>query len=154
MLGRGVLSTARAHVLHRHGEVDPVGSAPDMVVDPVQLDLQPFGLVGESAEDAEAAGVGHRRHHVPAVAEGEDRKLDAESVADRRTHGDLPRDGLRHDCTARGCPGFGDGRLEAVAALGAVDGIGPKAGAQRAGLYRLAGRFGPDGQDAKVRRSS
>jgi hypothetical protein len=38
------------------------------------------------AEDAEAAGVGHGRDDIPAVAEGEDRELDPEAVADLGVH--------------------------------------------------------------------
>ncbi len=86
--GRRVRTAALADVLHGHGEVDPVGLAVHVVVDPVELDLEPLGLEGEGAEHAEAAGVGHGGDDVAAVAEGEDRELDAESFADRCAHGD------------------------------------------------------------------
>ena len=71
----------------RHDDVDAVGLAVDVLVDPVQLDLELLGREGERAEHAEAAGLAHRGDDVAAVAEGEDRELDAELVADRCTHG-------------------------------------------------------------------
>jgi len=52
-----------------------------------ELDLERLGRrEGERAEDAEAAGLAHRRHDVATVAEGEDRELDAEGVAEAGAH--------------------------------------------------------------------
>ena len=57
-----------------------------MVVDPVELDLELVGRERDGAEDAEPAGLGDRGDDVAAVAEGEDRELDAEPVADGCAH--------------------------------------------------------------------
>ena len=54
VLGRGLVAAALADVLGRHGEVDAVGLAFDVFVDPVELDFETLGFVGERAEYAEA----------------------------------------------------------------------------------------------------
>ena len=54
--------------LHRHHDVDAVGPAVDVLVDPVQLELELLGRERERAEHAHAAGVGDRGDHVAAVA--------------------------------------------------------------------------------------
>ncbi len=72
--------------LRRHDDVDAVGLAADVLVDPGQLLVQLLGRVGRGAQHAEAAGVGHRGHHVTAVTEGEERKVDTELLTDRGFH--------------------------------------------------------------------
>ena len=74
-------------VLGREEEVDAVGPAAGLVLDPVEVDLELLGGVGHRPEHAEAPGLGHRGHHVAAVAEGEDRELDAEQFGDGGVHG-------------------------------------------------------------------
>jgi hypothetical protein len=54
-----------------------------MLVDPAQLHVEVVGVVAARPEHPEAAGVGDGGHHVPAVAEGQERELDPEQVADR-----------------------------------------------------------------------
>src|SRR5579859_1740790 len=39
------------------------------------------------SEHSETSGAAHRRHHVPAMAEGKQWKFDAEHLANRRFHG-------------------------------------------------------------------
>ena len=85
LLGRRLLA-ARADVVGRHDEVDAVRLAVDVVVDPVQLDLELLGGEREGAEDAEAAGAADRGDDVAAVREREDRELDAELVTDGCAH--------------------------------------------------------------------
>ena len=60
----------------------------DVLVDPVELDLELLGGEADGAEHAETAGLADRHHHVTAVREGEDRELDVEVVADGRMHTD------------------------------------------------------------------
>ena len=76
-----------ALVLVRDHDVDAVRPVADVLVDPVELDLELLGAEAHRAQDAEAAGLAHRHHNVTAVGEREDRELDAELVADRGTHG-------------------------------------------------------------------
>ena len=73
-------------VLRRHHHVDAVRLAVDVLVDPVQLDLELLGRERQSAEHAEAAGLADRGHDVAAVAEREDRQVDAEHVAHTCLH--------------------------------------------------------------------
>ena len=81
---------AGARVLRRHHDVDAVRLAVDVLVDPVQLDLELVGRERQRAEHAEAARLAHRGDDVAAVAEREDRQVDAEHFA---------RTGL-HACTS------------------------------------------------------
>ena len=71
----------------RHHEIDPVRAAVHVLVDPVELDLELLGREVQRAEHSHAAGLADRGHDVAAVAEGEDRELDAEAVANGRVHG-------------------------------------------------------------------
>ena len=73
--------------LGRHHEVDAVGLAVDVVVDPLQLHLELVGREVERAEHAHAAGPAHRGDDVAAVAEGEDREFEAEIPGELRAHG-------------------------------------------------------------------
>src|SRR4029453_16914621 len=75
-----------AHVPGRHHDVDAVGLALDVLVDPAQLDLELLGREGEGAEHPHAAGPAHRDHYVATVAEGEDRDVHSESVAELGAH--------------------------------------------------------------------
>ena len=82
----GLVAAALAHVLHGHDDVDAVGLAVDVLVDPVELDLELLGREGQRAQHAEAPGAAHGRDDVAAVREREDRKLDIELFGDRCTH--------------------------------------------------------------------
>ena len=81
---------AHALVLAGDDDVDAVGVLADVLVEPVELDLELLGREADGAEHAESAGVGHRRDDVAAMGEGEDRELDAEPVADLGVHGLSP----------------------------------------------------------------
>ncbi len=72
--------------LLRHHGVDAVGLPVDVVVDPVELDLELLGTETDRAEHAETAGFADRGDDVATVGEGEDRVLDPELVAERRSH--------------------------------------------------------------------
>ena len=73
-------------VLAGDHDVDAVGLVADVLVDPLQLDLELLGREADGAEHAEAAGLGDGGHDVAAVGEGEDRELDAELVAEGGVH--------------------------------------------------------------------
>ncbi len=75
-----------ALVLVRDDDVDAVGMVADVLVDPVQLDLELFRREADGPEHAEAAGLAHGDDDVAAVGEGEDRELDIELVADGGMH--------------------------------------------------------------------
>ena len=77
---------ALALELGRHDDVDAVGLAVDMVVDPAQFLLKLVRAECDTAQHAEATGVGHRGDNVATVTEGEERELDAELVADLCLH--------------------------------------------------------------------
>ena len=79
-------AAALPHVLRRHHDVDAVRLAVDVLVDPVQLDLELLGAVGERAQHSVAARLAHGRDDVATVREGEDRELDVETLADRGPH--------------------------------------------------------------------
>ena len=78
----------RVHALVLVGDddVDAVGVVADVLVDPVQLDLELLGREADGAEHAEAAGLADGDDDVAAVGEGEDRELDAELVAEGGVH--------------------------------------------------------------------
>ena len=79
--------------LLRHHGVDAVGLAVDVLVDPVELDLELLGAEADGAEHAEAAGLAHRGDDVAAVREREDRVLDPEHVTQRGSHQGLQGNG-------------------------------------------------------------
>ena len=81
---RRVELAALPGVVRRHHDVDAVRLAVDVLVDPVELDLELLGRERERAEHAHPAGVGHRGDDVAAVAEGEDGQVDPEHVAEAR----------------------------------------------------------------------
>ena len=70
----------------RHDDVDAVRLPADVLVDPVELDLELIVRVGERAEHAEPARAADGRDDVAAVAEGEDRELDPELLAESEFH--------------------------------------------------------------------
>jgi hypothetical protein len=84
-LGRQV-GGVHALVLVRDDDVYAVGVVADVLVDPVQLDLELFGSEADRAEHSEAAGLAHGDNDITAVGEGEDRELDIELVADGGVH--------------------------------------------------------------------
>ena len=61
-----------------------------MLVDPVEFDIEGRRRVPGGAEDSETAGVGDRRDDIAAMAEREQRELDAEFVAESGIHRLLP----------------------------------------------------------------
>ncbi|SLC86937.1 Uncharacterised protein [Mycobacteroides abscessus subsp. massiliense] len=85
LLGRHV----RVHALVFIGDddVDAVRVIADVLVDPVQLDLELLRGESDGAQDAEASGLTYRDDNIAAVGEGENRELDAELVADGGVHG-------------------------------------------------------------------
>ena len=76
-----------AHELLGHGEVDPVGLAATVLVDPGELDLELVRAEGQGAEHAVAARPADLGHDVSAMGEGKERELDAEAVTDLGAHG-------------------------------------------------------------------
>ena len=78
-----------ALVLAGDHDVDAVGLVADVLVDPLELDLELLGREADGAEHAEATGLGHRGDDVAAVREGEDRELDAETFTELGVHGAL-----------------------------------------------------------------
>ncbi len=73
-------------VLLRDQQVDAEGPALGLGGDPVEVDLELAGAVGDGAEHPHAPGVGDGGDDVAAVAEGQDRELDAESLGDGGAH--------------------------------------------------------------------
>ena len=51
-----------------------------------QLHVELLGTVAAGAQHTKTARVGDGGHHIPAVAERQEREVDAEQVADRRSH--------------------------------------------------------------------
>jgi hypothetical protein len=80
---------AHALVLPGDHEVDAVGLVADVLVDPLELDLELLGREADGAEHAEAARLRDGGHDVAAVGEGEDRELDAQAVAEIGVHGSV-----------------------------------------------------------------
>jgi hypothetical protein len=75
-----------ADVFGRDDGVDPVWLAVDMLVDPLQLELQLLGAVGHRAQHPEATGSADGSHHVAAVAKGKDGEFDPQLFADFGLH--------------------------------------------------------------------
>src|SRR5207247_6127586 len=68
-------------------DVDAVRVLADVLVDPVELDGELFGREADGPEHAEPTRLADSGDHVAAVGESEDRELDAELVAEGRSHG-------------------------------------------------------------------
>ena len=133
-----VWPAALADVFGRHGEVHAVGPAVDVLVDPGELHLEPFGLVRERPEHPEPAGVGDGGDDVATVAEGEDRELHAEAIADRCTHDKTSSHAALHPSCTQPAPA----RLRAATLRVWATDAGPLAtrAGQRSGSPKL--RFG------------
>ena len=69
-----------------HQDVDAVGPAADVIVDPLQFGIDPLRAHARQAQHAQATGLGDLDHHVAAVREREDRRLDAEHLAQAVVH--------------------------------------------------------------------
>ena len=85
-LKRRLLPASLAHIVHRHGEVDTVGTTVDVLVDPVQFDLELLGAEGQRTEHTEPTGIGDRCHDIATVGEGEDGELNPQTLRDRCAH--------------------------------------------------------------------
>jgi hypothetical protein len=79
-----------ALILAGDDDVDAVGPVAHVLVEPRQLDLEVLGAEPDRPENAQAAGPRHGGDDVTAVAEGEDRELDAQLVADLGAHPAVP----------------------------------------------------------------
>ncbi len=75
-----------ALVFVRDHDVDAVGMVADVLIDPVELDLELLRSEADGAKHPEAARFAYRDDDIAAVCEREDRKLDAELVADGSVH--------------------------------------------------------------------
>jgi len=95
MLGRnprlqrfpGDVAFARGQDVFGDQHVDAIGLAVDVIVDPFQFLLDALGRMRGGAQDTEAAGAADGGDNVATMAEGEQRKLDAQHIANRRFHG-------------------------------------------------------------------
>ena len=85
--GVEVEGLALPHELLGHGEVDAVGLAAAVLVDPGELDLELVGAEGQRTEHAVASGPADLGHDVATMREGEEGELDAETVTDCGAHG-------------------------------------------------------------------
>jgi len=81
---------AHALVLAGDDDIDAVRPVTHVVVDPLALDLELVGREPDGSQHAQSAGTADGRNDVAAVAEGEDRELDPETVTQIGTHGGLP----------------------------------------------------------------
>ena len=81
---RGQCASALAFTREAVGDdqIDAIGLAADMRVDPRQFLLKPFGRERSGAEDAHAARFRHRDDDIAAVREGEEGEFDGEHRAD------------------------------------------------------------------------
>ena len=79
-----------ALVLVGDHDVDAIGMVTDVLIDPVEFDLQLFRRESDRTQHPESAGLAHGDHDVAAVGEREDGELDAEIVTDWGVHG-VPR---------------------------------------------------------------
>ncbi|GKU48007.1 hypothetical protein NJB14194_46230, partial [Mycobacterium montefiorense] len=75
-----------ADVFGRQQQVDPVGLAAGLLLDPGQLAAQPLRAVRDRPEDAESARVGDRGDDIATVAEGAYRELHTEQLGDSGPH--------------------------------------------------------------------
>ena len=72
--------------LARHEQVDAERLALHLRLDPLQVDVELLGAVGDGAEHAAAAGIGDGGDDVAAVAEAEDRNVDADELGRLGSH--------------------------------------------------------------------
>jgi len=70
----------------RDEHVDAVGLAIDVIVDPLQFELELIERERGCAQHAETARPADASHHVAAVTESQQREIDAEHLADRCLH--------------------------------------------------------------------
>lgn len=75
-----------ALVLVRDHYVDPVGVVADVFIDPVELDLQLLRREPNCSEHTKTTSFADGDHHIAAVSEGKNRKLDTELVANGSVH--------------------------------------------------------------------
>ncbi len=75
-----------ALVLVRDHDVDPVGVVADVFIDPVELDLQLLRREPNCSEHTKTTSFADGDHHIAAVSEGKNRKLDTELVANGSVH--------------------------------------------------------------------
>ena len=78
------------HGLLWHDGVHAVGLPVDVLVHPLQLDLQLFGTEAHGPQHPQATCFGHRGRHVAAVGEGKDRVFNFERVAELCSHDRFP----------------------------------------------------------------
>ncbi len=80
------VDTLRQLDLGRHDEVDAVGLAVDVLVDPLQLDFELLGREVQRPEDAHAPGPAHRGDDVATMTEREDREFQAQVAGELSAH--------------------------------------------------------------------
>ncbi len=74
----GGIELAHALVVAGDDDVDAVRTVADVLVDPVEFDLELLGTEPDRAQHPEPTRLRHCCHHVAAVGEREDRELDPE----------------------------------------------------------------------------
>jgi len=89
--GIRIESIILAFKLVGHDQVNAVRLAVDVRIDPREFFFQPVRRKGYGAEHAHAACLGDGHHDVAAMGEGDERKLDAQHVADWGIHVFLSR---------------------------------------------------------------
>jgi len=75
-----------AGVFGRHDQVDAKGAVTDLVLDPLEIDLELLRRMGNRTEHAEATRFGDGGDDVATVGEREDRNVDPEHVGHRGLH--------------------------------------------------------------------
>jgi hypothetical protein len=70
----------------RDQDIESIGSAVHMIVDPLQFPPHRVWRVAGGAQHAKSPCPAHGRNHVAAMAEGHEGKLDSEHFADRGFH--------------------------------------------------------------------
>ena len=86
-IGHGQTAVVGALVLRGDDHVDAIGAVADLVLDPLEVDLERPGGVPYRTEYAQPSGLGDRGDHVAAMAEGKDRHVDPEHLGDGCLHG-------------------------------------------------------------------
>jgi hypothetical protein len=101
---QGVSAALVTGVLRRHDQVDAVRAVAEFVLDPLQVDLELLGRMGDGTQHAETARLRDGGHDIAAVAEREDRELDSQHLRGCGLHRYLLNSrGHRHCC--RSLPG-------------------------------------------------